>query len=104
MENVDINSKCMSKEPVSVESVTDIIRKFENHNKNKGKPSVHFCFLAVELKDVNSENDSSDPSKAIQQNDIPTEIKQTVMFFLDLLCIILTNVFSRQGFLTFSNE
>ena len=55
----------MSKEPVSDESVTDIIRKFENHSKNKGKSSVHFCFLAVELKDVNSEIDSSDPSKAI---------------------------------------
>ena len=36
---------------------------------------MHFCFSAVEIKDVNREIDSSDPSKAIQQNGISNKNK-----------------------------
>ena len=77
MENFGINSKFMSEEPVSNESVNDIIRKFQNHPsiiKIKENYQGHFSFSAVEVEDVDREIDSLDASKAIQQNDIPVKI------------------------------
>ena len=55
MENIGINSKFMSNEPVSNESVTDIIKKFQNHPsiiKIKENHQGHLSFSAVEVKDV----------------------------------------------------
>ena len=40
--------------------------------------------------------------KYSESNDIPVKIKQTVIFFLNLLCITLTQLSLLQGFLTFS--
>ena len=67
----------MSAEPVSNESVNDIIRKFQNHPsiiKIKENHHGHFSFSAVEVEDVDREIDSLDASKAIQQNDIPVKV------------------------------
>ena len=61
----------MSEEPVSNESVNDIIRKFKNHPsiiKIKENHLGHFSFTAVDAEDVDGEIDSLDASKAIQQN------------------------------------
>ena len=77
MESLGVNSKFMSKEPVSNDSVNDIIRKFQNHPsiiKIKENHQGHFSFSAVEVEDVDREIDSLDASKAIQQNDIPVKI------------------------------
>lgn len=91
----------MSEEPVSDESVTDIIRKFKNHPsliKIKLNHQGYFSFSAVELKDVYRE---LDPSKAIQQNDIPINNReQTVILFLNNF----NEDISLQGFLTFSKR
>ena len=43
MENLGINSKFISEEPVSNESVNDVIRKFQNH------PSI------IKIKENNQE-------------------------------------------------
>lgn len=67
----------MSEEPVSNESVTDIIRKFHNPQsiiKIKKNRERHFSFSPVELKDVYREIDLLDASKAIQENDISIKI------------------------------
>ena len=59
----------MSEEPVSNESVNDIIKKFQNHPsiiKIKENGQGYFSFSAVEVKDVDREIDSLDASKAIQ--------------------------------------
>ena len=67
----------MSEEPVSNESVNDVIRKFQNHPniiKRKENHPGHFSFSAAEVEDVDTENDSLDASKAIQQSDIPVKI------------------------------
>ena len=72
-----INTKFLSEEPVSNESVNDIIRKFQNHPsiiKIKKNLQAHFSFLAVEVENVDREINSLDASKAIQQNDIPVKI------------------------------
>ena len=77
VEILGINSKSMSEEPVSNESVNDIIIKFQNHPsmiKIKENHQGHFSVLAVEVDDVDREIDSRDASKAIQQNDIPVKI------------------------------
>ena len=77
MENLGISRKLTSEEPVSNESVNDIIRKFQNHPsiiKIKENYQGHFSFSAVEVEDVDREIDSLDASKAIQQNDIPVKI------------------------------
>ena len=69
MENLGINSKFMSKELVSNESVNDIIKKFQNHQsiiKIKENGQGYFSFSAVEVEDVDREIDSLDASKAIQ--------------------------------------
>ena len=69
MENLGINSKFMSKELVSNESVNDIIKKFQNHPsiiKIKENDQGYFSFSAVEVKDDDREIDSLDASKAIQ--------------------------------------
>ena len=74
VENLGINSKFMSEESVSNESVNDIIRKFQSHPsiiKIKENRQGHFSFSAVEVEDVDREIDSLDVSKGIQQNDIP---------------------------------
>ena len=50
----------MSEEPVSNESVNDIIRKFQNHAsiiKTKENHQGHFSFSAVEVEDVDREID-----------------------------------------------
>ena len=70
VETLGINSKFMSEEPVSNESVNDI-RKFQNHPstiKIKENHLGHFSFTAVDADDVDGEIDSLDASKAIQQN------------------------------------
>ena len=70
VETLGINSKFMSEEPVSNESVNDI-RKFQNHSstiKIKENHLGHFSFTAVDADDVDGEIDSLDASKAIQQN------------------------------------
>ena len=67
----------MSEEPVSNESVTDIIKKFQNPQsiiKIKENRERHFSFSPVELKDVYREIDLLDASKAIQENDISIKI------------------------------
>ena len=77
VENLGINSKFASKEPVSNESVYDIIRKFQNHPsiiKIKENHQGHFSFSAVEVEGADREIDSVDASKAIQQNDILVKI------------------------------
>ena len=77
VEKLGINSKYMSEEPASDESVTDIIRKFENHPNIIIIEANHLGHLspsAVELKDIYRETDLVDPSKAIQQNNIPIKI------------------------------
>ena len=69
VKNLGINSKFMSEEPVSNESVNDIIRKFQNHPtiiKIKESHQGYFSFSAVEVEDVDREIDSIDTSKAIQ--------------------------------------
>ena len=74
----------MSAEPVSNESVNDIIRKFQNHPsivKIKEIHHGHFSFSAVEVEDVDREIDSLDASKAIQQNDIPVKKTRQTFFF-----------------------
>ena len=66
MENFGINSKFMSEEPVSNESVNDIIRKFQNHPsiiKIKENHQGRFSFSAVEVLDVDRKIDSLDVSK-----------------------------------------
>ena len=71
VETLGINSKFMSEEPVSNESVNDIIRKFQNHPsiiKIKENHLGHFSFTAIDAEDVDGEIDSLDASKAIQQN------------------------------------
>lgn len=70
LENLVINCTFVSEEPVSNESVTDIIKEFQNHPsmiKIKENHQGHFSFSAVELEDVNREVDSLDASKAIQK-------------------------------------
>ena len=70
LENLVINCTFVSEEPVSNESVTDIIKEFQNHPsmiKVKENHQGHFSFSAVELEDVNREVDSLDASKAIQK-------------------------------------
>ena len=50
LENLGIGSKYMSMDPVSNNSETNIVKKFENHpfmKKNKEKPSRAFNFLIV---------------------------------------------------------
>ena len=67
----------MFEEPVSNESVTDIIKKFQNPQsiiKIKENRERHFSFSPVELKDVYREIDLLDASKAIQENDISIKI------------------------------
>ena len=67
----------MFEQPVSNESVTDIIKIFKKHPsiiKIKEKHQGHFSFSAVEVDDVDREIDSLDTSKVIQQNDIPVKI------------------------------
>ena len=74
MENLGISRKLTSEEPVSNESVNDIIRKFQNHPsiiKIKENHQGHFSFSAVEVEDVDREIDALDASAAIQQNHIP---------------------------------
>ena len=73
----------MSAEPVSNESVNDIIRKFQNHPsiiKIKENHQGHFSFSAVDAEDVDGEIDSLDASKAIQQNDIPVKKTKANLF------------------------
>ena len=70
LENLVINCTFVSEEPVSNESVTDIIKEFQNHPsmiKIKENHQGHFSFSAVELEDVNREVDSLEASKAIQK-------------------------------------
>ena len=77
MESLGVNSKFMSKEPVSNDSVNDINRKFQNHPsiiKIKENYQGHFSFSAVEVEHVDTEINSLDASKVIQQNDIPVKI------------------------------
>ena len=65
VESLIINSKYMSGEPLSDESVTDIIRKLDHHPSTiniKKNQQGHFSFSAVELQDVNEEIDLLDPS------------------------------------------
>ena len=60
MKNLGINSIFMSEEPVSNESVTDIITKFQNHpsiTKIKENHQGHFSFPAVEVEGVDREID-----------------------------------------------
>ena len=67
----------MSEEPVINKSVNDIIRKLQNHpivTKIKENHQGHFSSSAVEVEGVDSEIDSLDASKAIQQNNIPAKI------------------------------
>ena len=67
----------MSEKPVSNESVTDIIKKVQNHSrviKIKENRQEHFSFSAVEEEDVYREIDSLDASNSIQQKDIPVKI------------------------------
>ena len=50
----------MSGEPGSNKSVTDIIKIFQNHPsiiKTKENHQGHFSFSAIEVKDVDKEND-----------------------------------------------
>ena len=50
MENLGIDSKYMSMDPVSNDSETNIVKKFENHpimKKNKEKRSRAFNFSIV---------------------------------------------------------
>ena len=78
----------MSAEPVSNESVNDIIRKFQNHSsiiKIKENHHGHFSFSAVEVEDVDREIDSLDASKAIQQNDIPVKKTKANLFCSELI-------------------
>ena len=61
MKNLGINSIFISEEPVSNESVTDIITKFQNHPsiiKIKENHQGHFSFTTVEVEDVDREIDS----------------------------------------------
>ena len=61
VENLGIISKFMSEEPVDNESVTDIIKKFENHPsliKINENHQERFSFSAVDM-----EIDSFDASK-----------------------------------------
>ena len=54
MENIGINSKFMSEESVSNESVNDIIRKFQtnpNITKLKENHHGHFSFPALKVED-----------------------------------------------------
>ena len=77
VKKLGINSKSISEEPVSNESVNDIISKFQNHPsviKIKENHQGHFSFSGVEIEDVDMEIDSIDASKAIQQNDIPVKV------------------------------
>ena len=51
-----MNRKFLSEEPVSNKSVTDIIKKFQNHLsiiKIKENHQGHFSFSAVEVEDFN---------------------------------------------------
>ena len=67
----------MLQEPVSNESITDIVKKVQNHSimiKIKESDQGHYGFPAVEVEDVDREIDSLDTSNAIQQNDIPVTI------------------------------
>ena len=77
MENLGINSKLISEEPVSNESVNDIIRKFQNHSsiiKIKENHQGHCSFSTIEVEDVDSGINSLNTSEAIQQNYIPVKI------------------------------
>ena len=77
MENLGVNSKFMSEEPVSNESLADMISKFQYHPnmiKIKENHQGHFSFSAVEVEEVDREIDLLDTSKAIQENDIPIKI------------------------------
>ena len=61
MKNLGINSKFMSEESVSNESVHDVIRIFQNHPsiiKIKENHEGHFSFSAVEVEGIESETDS----------------------------------------------
>ena len=106
MENLGINSKFMSEEPVSNKSVNDIIRKFQNHPsiiKIKENYQGHFSFSAVEVEDVDTEINSLDASKVIQQNDIPVKIiKANRDIFSEFIMHNFNEGISTQGFLTFS--
>ena len=88
VKNLGINSKFMAEEPVSNESVNDIIRKFQSNPsiiKIKENHQGYFSFSAVEVEGVDRETKSLDASKAIQQNEIPVKIiKTNVIFFLNL--------------------
>ena len=77
VKNLGINSKFMSEEPVSNQSVTGIIKKLQNLPsiiKIKENHQWHFSFSAAETEDVDREIDLLDASKVIQENDIPVKI------------------------------
>ena len=77
MENLGVNSKFISEEPVSNESLADMISKFQYHPnmiKIKENHQGHFSFSAVEVEEVDREIDLLDTPKAIQENDIPIKI------------------------------
>ena len=68
MKNLGISSKFMSEEPVNNQSVTDIIKKLQNHpsiTKIKENHRGHFSFSAIKTEDVDREINLPDISKAI---------------------------------------
>lgn len=102
LENLVINCTFVSEEPVSNESVTDIIKEFQNHPsmiKIKENHQGHFSFSAVELEDVNREMGSLDASKVIQQNDNPVKLmKANHDIFSDFVMHCFNKGISTAGF------
>ena len=76
MENLGINRKFMSEDSVSDESVTDIIKKFQNHPSIIKLKKNHQREEVEEEEDIDREIDLLGASKAIQQNDIPVKINK----------------------------
>ena len=71
--------------------------------KIKENHQGHLSFSAVEVENVEREIGSLDAYKVSQQNYISVKmIKANLIFFLNLLCIILTKVSLVQGLLKFS--
>ena len=97
-----INCKFMSDEPVGNESVNNIIRKFQNHTsviKMKGILVFQLLKYKILIGKLIHLMHLRPFSKMMFQY---KNSKETVIFFLNLLCLVLTKVYLLQGFLTFS--
>ena len=103
VENLGMNGKFLSEEPLSNKSVTDIIKKFQNHPsiiKIKENYRGHFSFSVVKVEGLDWKIASLDASKDTQQNVIPVKvIKGNCNIFSEFIMRNCNEVISTARFL-----